>query len=165
MQEEAALLSEIAEKISNFERRAVAAERESTDRYLASYLAARIGAEFDGRIRGVTRFGLFIMLDETGADGFAPIRSLGFERFRFEEKRHALVGETTGGVYRLGQKVRVALVEAVPLTGGLRFDMISDPIADARGEGRKRRSARPGGKPKARKKSVRAKAKRAKRAR
>jgi ribonuclease R len=128
---EAARLPSIAEKISDFERRAMAAERESADRYLASYHSTRIGAEFDGRIRGVTRFGLFVALDETGADGFVPIAALGAERFRFVEARHSLIGERTGGVYRLGQPVRVRLSSAAPLTGGLRFEMVSDPFAGA----------------------------------
>lgn len=128
--DEAAHLTKIAEEISNLERRAMAAEREATDRYLADYLSTRIGAEFDARIRGVTRFGLFVMLDETGADGFVPIRSLGFERFTFEEELHSLVGDTSGGFYRLGQPVRVRLEEAVPLTGGLRFEMISEPLTE-----------------------------------
>ena len=105
----------------------MAAEREANDRYLAEYLADREGAEFDARIRGVTRFGLFVMLDETGADGFVPMRHIGSERFHFEEAEHAVIGERTGGVYRLGQEVRVRLAEATPLTGGLRFDMLSDP--------------------------------------
>jgi ribonuclease R len=153
---EAARLSDIAERISDLERRAMAAERESTDRYLAAYLSTRIGAEFDGRIRGVTRFGLFVMLDETGADGFVPMRSLGFERFRFEEDRHAVVGETSGGVYRLGQPVRVALAEAVPLTGGLRFEMISEPLADSGGVRRKRTAARKGGRTRTAKRKTRA---------
>lgn len=146
---EAARLSDTAERISDLERRAMAAERESTDRYLAAYLSTRVGAEFDGRIRGVTRFGLFVMLNETGADGFVPMRSLGFERFRFEEDRHAVIGETSGGVYRLGQPVRVALAEATPLTGGLRFEMISEPLDDAGGVHRRRKTARKGrkGKP------------------
>ncbi|MBB5520009.1 ribonuclease R [Amphiplicatus metriothermophilus] len=143
--QEAAALSDIAEKISDFERRAVAAERESRDRYLAGYLAGRVGAEFDARITGVTRFGVFVALDETGADGFTPMRALGFERFRFDEKSHAVVGETTGGRYRLGQTVRVRLAEATPLTGGLRFEMLSDPLPpDAGAKSRRRRA--PGGK-------------------
>ncbi|MEM9495974.1 MAG: ribonuclease R [Pseudomonadota bacterium] len=129
--EEAAALGEIAERISDYERRAMAAEREANDRYLADYLADAIGAEFDARIRGVTRFGLFVMLDETGADGFIPMRHIGAERFRFEEDHHAVIGETTKGVYRLGQAVRVRLAEATPLTGGLRFDMVSEPIEAA----------------------------------
>jgi len=126
---EEARLPQIAEKISDFERRAMAAERESADRYLASYHSARLGAEFKGRIRGVTRFGLFVSLDETGADGFVPAASLGAERFRFVEARHALVGERTGGVYRLGQPVEVRLQAATPLTGGMRFEMVSEPLA------------------------------------
>ena len=82
----------------------------------------------EARIRGVTTFGLFVMLDETGADGFIPMRNLGFERFRFEEARHSLIGETTGGIYRLGQSVTVRLIEATPIRGGLVFDMQSEPL-------------------------------------
>ncbi len=128
--EEAAQLPKIAEAISDLERRAIAVEREATDRYLAGYLEERIGEEFNGRIRGVTRFGLFVMLDDSGADGFVPMRTLGPERYDFIEERHAVIGQQMGGVYRLGQKVRVALVEAAPISGGLRFEMLSDPIED-----------------------------------
>ena len=124
---EAAGLGDVAAQISDFERRAIAAEREATDRYLSEYLASRIGAEFDARIRGVTKYGLFVMIDPSGADGFIPMRSIGGERFRFEDAMHRVVGETTGGVFRLGQPVRVKLEEAIPLTGSLRFEMVSDP--------------------------------------
>ena len=127
-EKEAKALSDVAEQISDLERRAMAAEREATDRYLAGFLQHREGAAFTARVRGVTRFGLFVALDETGADGFVPMRSLGFERFRFEEAQHRVVGETTGGVYRLGQAVEVRLAEAAPIRGGLRFDMLSDPL-------------------------------------
>ena len=129
-EKEAAGLQKIAESISDLERRAIAVEREATDRYLAGYMEKHIGEEFAGRIRGVTRFGLFVMLDETGADGFVPVRTLGDERFEFYEERHALIGASTGGAYRLGQAVRVSVVEAAPLRGGLIFDMITDPIED-----------------------------------
>jgi ribonuclease R len=144
---EAVILQDIAEQISDLERRAIAAEREATDRYLAGYLEEQVGAEFDARIRGVTKFGLFIMLDETGADGFIPMRSIGFERFRFEERDHAIIGETTGGIYRLGQEVRARLVEATPLTGGLRFEMLSDPLPGDRKRSNKSKPKSKGKKP------------------
>ena len=134
---EAEHLGSIAQDISDLERRAMAAERESKDRYLAGFLQERLGDEFDGRVRGVTRFGLFISLNDTGADGFVPMRALGFERFRFVENDHAVIGETTGGRYFLGQTVRVRLAEATPLTGGLRFDMLSKPFTKD-GSNRKR---------------------------
>jgi ribonuclease R len=130
MEEEAQKLPKIAEMISDLERRAIAVEREANDRYLAGYLEDKIGEEFDARIRGVTRFGLFVMLDESGADGFVPARTLGDERFEYYEERHSLIGVQTGGVYRLGQAVRVRLAEAAPLRGGLTFEMLSDPIED-----------------------------------
>ena len=128
--EEAARLQKTAEMISDLERRAIAIEREANDRYLAGFLEDKIGEEFSGRIRGVTRFGLFVMLDETGADGFVPARTLGPERYEFYEEKHALIGAQLGGAYRLGQAVRVKLMEAAPLRGGLTFEMISDPIED-----------------------------------
>ena len=139
-EKEAKALPKIAEDISDLERRSIAAERESNDRYLAGYLEEKVGEEFDARIRGVTKFGLFVMLDETGADGFVPMRTLGFERFRFEEKEHAVIGESTGGVYRLGQAVKVKLAEAAPLTGGLRFEMLTEPLA---GEPRRKGGGNP----------------------
>ncbi len=113
-----------AQDISAFERRAMAAERDSTDRYIAAYMSDRVGAEFAGRISGVTRFGLFVRLAETGADGLVPVRSLGREFFHHDERAHALVGENSGMTYKLGDKVRVRLEEATPLTGGLRFELI-----------------------------------------
>ncbi len=120
-------IGETAEMITASERRAMAAERDATDRYVAAYLAERQGAEFDGRITGVTRFGLFIRLAEVGADGLAPVSTLGDEYFIHDERTHALVGERTGRRWRLGAQVRVRLEEATPLTGGLLFSVLSDP--------------------------------------
>ena len=120
---EASRLSEIAEHISMTERRAMAAERDSTDRYVAAFMEDRVGATFDGRITGVTRFGLFLRLADTGAEGLLPVRSLGGEFFKHDEARHALVGDRSGTVYKLGDIVSVKLVEAAPLTGGLRFEL------------------------------------------
>jgi ribonuclease R len=138
---EAQSLTGVAEQISDFERRAVQAEREAMDRYLSSYLEERVGEEFDARIRGVTKFGLFVMLDETGADGFIPMRTIGFERYRFEERAHRIVGEANGGAYSLGQAVRVRLREATPLTGGLLFELLSPPLE---GEGKGKGGAKAG---------------------
>jgi len=120
-------LKEIAEHISDTERSAMAAERDAKDRYVAAYLEDRIGAEFGARVNGVMKFGLFITLDETGADGLIPVRSLGDEYFVFDEKRKKLVGEHTGGTYRFGQKINVRLQEATPITGGLIFEMLTTP--------------------------------------
>jgi ribonuclease R len=117
-------LSRTAEDISAFERRAMAAERDSTDRYIAAFMSDRVGAEFPGRISGVTRFGLFVRLSETGADGLVPVRSLGREFFHHDERTHALVGEKSGLTFRLGDRVRVRVDEATPLTGGLRFALV-----------------------------------------
>jgi ribonuclease R len=113
-----------AQDISAAERRAMAAERDSTDRYIAAFMSDRVGAEFAGKISGVTRFGLFIRLAETGADGLVPVRTLGREFFTHNERTHALIGEKSGLTYRLGDKVRVRLEEATPLTGGLRFELL-----------------------------------------
>ncbi len=120
-------LGEIAEHISMTERRAMAAERDSTDRYVAAYMEDRVGAIFDARITGVTRFGLFVRLAESGAEGLLPVRALGTEFFKHDEKAHALVGDRTRTAYKLGDIVAVRLAEAAPLTGGLRFDLAEAP--------------------------------------
>ena len=121
-----ARLEATAEHITATERRAMAAERDATDRYVAAFLADRVGAEFEGRITGVTRFGLFIRLTDTGADGLAPVSTLGDEYFVHDERLHALVGERSGERWPLGKPVTVRLKEATPLTGGLLFEVISD---------------------------------------
>jgi len=124
-----ARLRETAEHITLAERRAMAAERDATDRYVAAFMENKVGAEFDGRITGVTRFGLFVRLTETGADGLAPVSSLGSEYFIHDDKAHALIGERSGKRWRLGAPARVKLLEATPITGGLLFEMVSEPDA------------------------------------
>jgi ribonuclease R len=116
-------LGQIAEHISMTERRAMAAERDSNDRYVAAYMEDRIGATFMVRVTGVTRFGLFVRIPENGAEGLIPARSLGFEYFRHDERKHALIGERSGTTYRMGDRLSVKLMEAAPLTGGLRFEL------------------------------------------
>ncbi len=119
-------LSEVAAQISLTERRAMKAERETADRLIAHHLVDRIGASFQGRISGVTRAGLFVKLDDTGADGLIPIRTLGTEYYNYDETRHALVGTRSGAMHRLGDVVDVRLVEAQPIAGALRFELLSE---------------------------------------
>jgi ribonuclease R len=129
-------LNEIAAQISATERRAMKAERETSDRLIAHFLADRIGASFQGRISGVTRAGLFVKLSGTGADGLIPIRTLGTEYFNYDETRHALVGSRSGAMHRLGDVVDVRLVEAAPVAGALRFELLSEGRAEPRGRRR-----------------------------
>jgi len=119
-------LEQIAQAISDTERRAMAAERETADRLIAAYLADRIGARLQARVSGLVRTGLFVRLVETGADGFVPASSIGREYFYHDEARHALVGEDTGLAYHLVDPVEVRLVEAIPTAGALRFEMLSE---------------------------------------
>ena len=116
-------LGETSDHISMTERRAMAAERDSTDRYVAAFMEDRVGAQFEARVTGVTRFGLFVRLKDTGAEGLIPARTLGFEYFRHDEKKHALIGDRSGTKYSLGDYLPVRLMEAAPLTGGLRFEL------------------------------------------
>jgi ribonuclease R len=115
-------LGEIAANISATERRAMKAERETADRLIAHFLADRVGAKFAGHISGVTRAGLFVELDETGADGFIPARHIGDEYFRFNEAGRSFVGRSV--THRLGDPVTVELVEAAPVAGALRFKLV-----------------------------------------
>lgn len=131
---------EVGEKISRAERRAMVAERDAVDRFTALYLSKQIGATFSGRISGVSRFGLFVTLDESGADGLAPIRALGDEFFQHDEAKHALVGERSGETWRLGDVVSVKLLEADPVGGRLRLEIVSE--APTRSQPGKRRGHR-----------------------
>jgi ribonuclease R len=124
---EIAELPAIAEQVTTTERRSMAAERDAMDRYIAAFLEEHVGAAFTGRITGVTRFGLFVRLDETGADGLVPVSSLGDEYFVHDDRAHALVGDRSGRRFRLGRVVEVKLMEATPITGGLVLQMLSEP--------------------------------------
>ncbi|MYZ46679.1 ribonuclease R [Rhizobiales bacterium L72] len=117
-------LERIAGEISIAERRAMAAERDTIDRVVAAWLADRVGARFAGHVRGVTRAGLFVELDDSGADGFIPISTLGRDFYEYDEPKHRLVGRTEGEVFRLGDAVEVRLAEALPFAGSLRFELV-----------------------------------------
>ncbi len=155
-------LEETAKHISETERRSMMAERDTTDRYLASYLSERVGAEFNARISGIAKFGVFARLDETGADGLIPIRTIGREYYRFDPDSQTLTGEETGLTLGLGVPVTVRLAEAVPVTGGLTLELLTvdgkalpNGSGGRRGKGPVRRKAN-----KSRKKSAKVKRKR-----
>ncbi|KNX42116.1 Ribonuclease R [Roseovarius tolerans] len=118
-------LENTAQHISETERRSMMAERDTNDRYLAAFLSERLGEEFSGRISGVAKFGVFVRLDETGADGLIPVRSLGREFFHFDREAGTLMGSDTGLTIGLGQRVTVRLAEALPVSGGIALDLVS----------------------------------------
>jgi ribonuclease R len=138
--DEIARLEETSKHISDTERRSMMAERDTTDRYLASYLSERVGAEFNARISGIARFGVFARLDETGADGLIPIRTLGNEYFTHDEDAQTLTGEQTGLKLGLGTLITVRLAEADGVTGGLVLELLTvggKPLPKSSGGGRR----------------------------
>ena len=144
--EEVKNLEQTGTHISETERRSMLAERDTNDRYLSAYLSERVGNEFEGSISGVARFGMFVRLDETGADGLIPASSLGREYFRYDEDRQTLTGSDSRLVLGLGMKVTIRLAEAAPITGGLVFELLSvdgksmpkGPRSSRRGSSKKR---------------------------
>ncbi len=137
-------INAICDHISQTERKSMLAERSSVDRFTSSYLADQIGAEFNGQISGVTRFGLFVELTESGADGLVPMRSLPDDYYIHDEDNHALIGRRKGRVFRLGAKVTVKIKEADPITGSSVFNLSSDCLngADIPGFSKKNQKAR-----------------------
>ncbi|HEY4172532.1 MAG TPA: ribonuclease R [Rhodopila sp.] len=139
--EQAAALPDIGERITETERRAQTAEREAIDRYLTAFMAERVGERFAARISGVTRFGLFVTVTDTGASGIVPFGSLPDDYWQFDEREQTLIGRRTQKVYRLAQEVEVLLSEANPVTGGMVFHVLEDaaagrrPPASAKGPG------------------------------
>ncbi len=122
--EEIENLDATAEHISQTERRSMLAERDTTDRYLAAYLSERVGNEFPGKVSGIARFGLFVSLEETGADGIIPLSHLGREYWIFDADTNTLKGEKSKRVIAIGMPAVVRLAEAAPITGGLTFELL-----------------------------------------
>jgi ribonuclease R len=141
------LFEEMGGHISSTERSSAAAERDAVDRFTAAFLQDRVGARFHGRVNGVTRFGLFVTLDDTGADGLIPISTLPDDFYHHVESRHSLEGQRWGRVYRLGDRLRVRLVEAEPMTGGLILAIDEQDGGDTVGVGADERGTAPAGRP------------------
>jgi ribonuclease R len=124
-------LSRVSDAISQAERRAMEAEREMIDRYVAAWLSARVGEVFPTRITGVQKFGFFATIVGLGGDGLVPVSTLGDERFHYDERAHVLAGEQSGMRYAIGDRLPLRLAEANPLTGALKFALVeggSSPI-------------------------------------
>ncbi|MFC6621862.1 ribonuclease R [Novosphingobium panipatense] len=116
-------LGRISDAISQAERRAMEAERETIDRYVAAWLASRVGEVFETRITGVQKFGFFATIIGLGGDGLVPVSTLGDERFAYDDKAQMLIGEQTGTTYAIGQILKLRLAEANPLTGALKYEL------------------------------------------
>jgi ribonuclease R len=138
--DEAAEMERLGEQISMLERRAMEAERDTIDRYVAAYLSERVGEVVEARITGVLNFGFFATVEGIGGDGLMPARDLGREYFRYDEAAQTLVGEETGTTYAAGQRLRLRLAEANPISGALRFELLPE---DGDAAPRARKPARP----------------------
>ncbi len=145
---DAASLDRICELISGFERRAMEAERETVDRYVAAFLATKVGEIHKVRITGVQSFGFFATIEEFGGDGLVPVSTLGAERFWYDEASQTLTGESSGERYAVGQRLELRLAEADPVTGAIKFELPEGgnymPGPPPRGKGP---GNRPGGRP------------------
>jgi ribonuclease R len=120
---EAARFPDTASHITATERRAALAERDAIDRYLAAFMADKVGARFMARISGVTRFGLFVTVPDSGATGLIPMSALPDDYWHHDEMEQTLTGRRSRRVFRLSQDVEVRLADANPVTGGLVFQV------------------------------------------
>ncbi len=118
-------LEQTGQHISDTERRSMTAERDTTDRYLAAYLSERVGDEIEGRISGIAKFGVFVKLDGSGADGMVPIRTIGNEYFHYDRDTQSLMGADTGLTISLGDRVTVRLRDVTPVTGGIEVELLA----------------------------------------
>lgn len=135
-------MGRVGEMISQFERRAMEAERDTVDRYVAAFLAAHVGETVKARITGVQNFGFFATVEELGGDGLVPVSTMGSERFFYDEAGKALEGVESGDRYTVGQRLELRLAEADPINGSLRFELPDTP--PSRGGPVKRDRTRPG---------------------
>jgi ribonuclease R len=147
--DEAASMERIGESISRLERRAMEAERDTIDRYVAAFLSEKVGELIDARITGVQNFGVFATVEGIGGDGLLPVRDLGTEYFRYDEAARKLVGEQSGDEFTIGQRLQLRLAEANPVSGALRFELPEGKYASPSTAGRQpprvlKRRGRPG---------------------
>jgi len=142
--DEAASLVDAADHITLTERRAAAAEREAVDRYLAAYMADKVGNRFAARVSGVTRFGLFVTVEDSGASGLIPMKALPDDYWDYDQASQTLTGRRTRRVFALAEPVEVRLTEATPVTGGLIFRLLDETAAPVSRTGGMRRGRHSG---------------------
>jgi ribonuclease R len=147
--DEAASMERIGESISRLERRAMEAERDTIDRYVAAFLSEKVGEVIEARVTGVQNFGVFATVEGIGGDGLLPVRDLGTEYFRYDEAARKLVGEQSGDEFTIGQRLQLRLAEANPVSGALRFELPEGKYAPPSTAGRQpprvlKRRGRPG---------------------
>lgn len=114
----------IGEQVSSTERRASAAERAALERYVSVYMKDKVGQMFKGRINGVASFGLFVTLEDSGADGLVPMNNLTDDFYHYEERKHRLIGRRTRRVYTLGDPITVILQEVDTLTNTITLGLV-----------------------------------------
>ena len=134
-------LEGIGQHLSETERRAATAEREVVDRFTISFVANNVGKEFEVAIVGVNRHGLFLEIEESGAEGFVPMHTLGWDHFSFDEANYRLVGRRTKSSYQLGQKVKAVLVDAEVQTNSLSFRLLNDSSIKENKKGNRKQAA------------------------
>jgi ribonuclease R len=143
--QEDAAMDVTGELISQLERRAMQAERETMDRYVAAYLSEQVGTLVDCRITGVQPFGFFATVEGLGGDGLVPAATLGREYFRYDESAQTLVGEDSGETFEPGMRLKLRLAEADPVSGSLRFELPDQPASSPRERRRPVRDGQRGG--------------------
>ena len=136
-------LTRVSEAISVTERRAMEAERDTIDRYVAAWLSGRVGEVFPTRVSGVQSFGMFVTIVGLGGDGLVPVSTLGAERFSYDEKAQALVGDQTGERFVIGRLLDMRLAEANPLTGALKFEPVDSDGGRVEARGRRGPQGKP----------------------
>jgi ribonuclease R len=146
---EAEQMEALGERISQAERRAMEAERETIDRYVAAFLSTKIGEILPTRITGVQPFGFFATVEDLGGDGLVPVSTLGIERFHYDEAARTLTGEDTGETYKIGQRIELRLAEANPVSASLRFELpeVANHMPMRNGQRRDRRPTGRRGRP------------------
>lgn len=134
-------LPEIAEHSSQAERRAVDAEREVEDLKMAEYMIDKVGMEFEAQITSITNFGMFVQV-EGAVEGLVHLSTMKKDYYEFNERGMILVGQRTGQVFRIGEKVDVKLINVDVDRYDIDFELIeaaSDKKKKGNGASKKKR--------------------------
>lgn len=118
-------LPDIAKHTSVMERVAVETEREVDDLKKAEYMLDKIDEEYDGIVSSVTNFGLFVELENT-VEGLVHVSYMTDDYYHYNERHQALIGERTGKVYRIGEEVRIRVINVNIDERAVDFELIND---------------------------------------